>query len=107
MSYKLGIRISGLCALVPDRPFEQGPPSRVLLLMPNLVRARAVGKNKAQVLDSHFPLIEFDMADLDPTSQRKADLSRAETARGACLLLGQTVSFAIQTPGIQSTSFMI
>ena len=105
MGYKLDIRISGLCALVPDQPFEQGPPGRVLLLLPNVVRARTVTGNRA--LDSHYPMLEFDLVDLDPTSPRKADISRQESGRGACLLLGESVSFALQTPGLQATAFTL
>jgi hypothetical protein len=77
----------------------------VILLLPNLVRSRLVGQNQNQVLESHFPMLEFDLADLDPTSPRKADLSRQESGRGACLLLGESVTFALETPGVQPTSF--
>jgi hypothetical protein len=101
MSYTFRVLFSGLCAFVPERPFATGDPGAVTVLLPNVLNPRAL-KNKASnetdvdVLNPHFPLVSFDLADLHPQSPRKADLRRKDTGRGACLLLGEEFSFILR-----------
>lgn len=101
MSYTFRVLFSGLCAFVPNKPFEQedGPPLEVTVLLQNLLRpASLVGSPDGDALDPHFPSLEFDLADLHPLSPRKPDLRREDNGKGACLLFGEDISFDLALP---------
>jgi hypothetical protein len=103
MSYTLRVLFSGLCAFVPNRPFDQldDPPTQVTVLLPNLLKPEPLDTNSPSgtTLDPHYPLLGFDLSDLHPQSQRKPDLSREATGKGACLLYGEEISLELNTPG--------
>lgn len=101
MAYTLRVLFSGLCAFVPNKPFDQldDPPTEVTVLLRNLLRPVPLENSPEGVaLDPHYPLVEFDLADLHPLSPRKPDLRRDDTGRGACLLFGQEISFDLGLP---------
>lgn len=104
MSYTFRVLFSGLCAFVPDKPFDQlnDPPTEVTVLLQNLLRPKPLTLSLTEqpgeseppnFLEPHFPLLEFDLSDLHPQSHRKPDLSRTDTGKGGCFLFGEEVSF--------------
>jgi hypothetical protein len=116
MSYTLRVLFSGLCAFVPERSFSTGDPGAVTVLLPNALKPIQL-KNKVKkedenddgvdILNSHFPLVSFDLADLHPQSSRKPDLRREDSGRGACLLLGEELSFAMRVSEFQNNALTV
>jgi hypothetical protein len=95
MSYTLRVLFSGLCVFVPDRPFDdfEQPPTEVKMLLQNLLQPQSLTNAvDGDVLDPHYPMLEFDLSDLHPQSPRKPDLSRQDLGKGACLLIGEELS---------------
>jgi hypothetical protein len=108
MSYTFRIRFSGLCVFVPDRPFDDfvEPPREVKVLLQNLLRPQSLSNSvDGGVLDPHYPMLEFDLSDLHPQSPRKPDLSRQDLGKGACLLIGEEVSFDLNLSGRKGLLF--
>jgi hypothetical protein len=102
MSYTLRVLFSGLCAFVPNRPFDrlEDPPTQVTVLLPNLLKPQPLDTNSpsGNTLEPHFPLLGFDLSDLHPQSQRKPDLWREASGKGACLLYGEEISLELNIP---------
>ncbi len=96
MSYTLRVLFSGLCAFVPNRPFDDfdTPPTEVTVLLQNLLNPQSLSTVvDSGVLEPHYPMVEFDLCDLHPQSPRRADLERTELGKGACMLIGEEISF--------------
>ncbi|HEX5720083.1 MAG TPA: hypothetical protein VF179_28260 [Thermoanaerobaculia bacterium] len=119
MAYTLRVLFSGLCAFVPNKPFDQlnDPPTEVTVLLQNLLRPKPLtlslptagpideeieesvtaasddGSNGSNFLEPHFPVLELDLCDVHPQSLRKPDLRREETGKGGCFLFGEEISF--------------
>lgn len=109
----LQIRISGLCFFAFDNPLkaERGPaPTSATLLLQKLTQARmlshvVLGRN--EILDQHFPLLEFDLGDRDARSTRRADFfarpdENGRMSRGVCLLFGDDVTIETDDPTVPS-----
>lgn len=99
----LKIRISGLCFFAFDHPLKskEGPlPKRADLLLQKLTSARLLRNTIAglpDVLEQHFPLLAFDLADRDAASTRTTDFAAhpgedGQMTRGLCLLFGDDVT---------------
>jgi len=102
----LRIVFSGLCTFAfKDRPLRdpEKPPTEVTVLLQRLIRARPlfnVATSRNEVLDQHFPLLEFDLGDFNPTSDRFADVhfKPDETGRmtkGVCCLNGEELTILL------------
>lgn len=103
---KLRINISGLCFCAFNNSLKGaidgvGPkPTRVDLLMQRLIRAEPLVHNH-QVLDQHFPLLEFRLADLSGESTRSPSYSfqwnpnTDRMERGGCLLAGDDLTILV------------
>ncbi len=106
----LRVKFSGLCTFIFDTRLKgkDGQPSdtkprEATVLLQRLTHARALTSKasaKPEILDQHFPLLEFSLADYNPESTRKADVhcipnSDGEMTKGICLLLGEDLSFLI------------
>jgi hypothetical protein len=101
----LRIALSGLCTFAFDNQLKgSGPaPTEVQVLLQRLTRARLLSSfpgAKSQILDQHFPLLEFDVADVDPASTRTVDVlfcpdAKGQMTKGACLLLGEDLTFVL------------
>ncbi|HEY0514007.1 MAG TPA: hypothetical protein VGH73_19015 [Thermoanaerobaculia bacterium] len=105
----LHIKFSGLCNFVFDRRLKPGqgangdalPPSEAVVLLQRLTRARPISNlattTKQEILDQHFPLLEFSLADYDPASTRFADVhcspdASGKMTKGTCLLNGEDLT---------------
>lgn len=98
----LKIRISGLCFFAFNEPLKgELRPTRAHLLLQKLTSARLLRNTIAglpDVLEQHFPLLAFDLADRDPASStRNADFAAHPDAsgamtRGISLLFGDDVT---------------
>jgi hypothetical protein len=98
----LRIKFSGLCTFVFDKQLKRGDgvPSEATVLLQRLTRARQLsskGGAKPEILDQHFPLLEFGLADYDPASTRMADVHRTPDSsgrmtKGTCLLIGEDLA---------------
>ena len=98
----LRIKLSGLCTFIFDKQLKgQGPaPSEATVLLQRLTRARLLSSKlgaKQEILDQHFPLLEFDLADYDPASTRLADIHcipgpDGKMTKGTCLLIGEDLT---------------
>jgi hypothetical protein len=95
----LRVSFSGLCVFTFDHPLKgDGPkPRRASVLLPRLTRARTLGNQangQPEVLDQHFPMLEFNLTDWNPESTRKADFHclpgpDGRMTKGMCLLTGE------------------
>jgi hypothetical protein len=109
----LRIRISGLCFFAFNRPLKTSreDPTSARLLLQRLTSARTLkhmvlGRN--EVLDQHFPMLEFSLGDRDATSTRRVDFSARPDAngrmtRGVCLLFGDDVTITTDDGGVAPT----
>jgi hypothetical protein len=101
----LRLSLSGLCTFIFDPPlnsFEFEPDRKfkeVTVLFQRLTRARLLSNlanNQPEVLDQHFPLLEFSLDDLRPESTRTASFACSPEGgaltKGVCLLNGEDVS---------------
>ena len=98
---QLRISIAGLCLFNFDPPLKGGQkPTQVQVLLRRLNRARPLSRvvnSQPEVLDQHFPLLEFDLANYDPASTREADFhcqpdARGRMTKGVCLLNGEDLT---------------
>ncbi len=104
----LRVKFSGLCTFIFNKPLKDkdGKPSdpkptEATVLLQRLTRARLLSNTASvtsEVLDQHFPLLEFSLADYDPASTRRANVhcipdSDGKMTKGACLLIGEDLSF--------------
>ncbi|HEV7787313.1 MAG TPA: hypothetical protein VGQ28_18365 [Thermoanaerobaculia bacterium] len=104
----LRLSISGLCFFAFNRPLLKAKgnpvPTAVTLLLQRLTRSRELSRVvnfENEILDQHFPLLEFDPDDRDvASSTRGPDFLCAPDAtgkmkKGVCLLFGDDLSFLI------------
>ena len=103
----LHLGISGLCFFAFDTPLKGGTkPKRADLLLQRLTRARGLahvvdGRN--EVLDQHFPLLEFNFDDWDKTSSTRAPSFLfspdpnvpGRMKKGACVLFGDDMKILV------------
>jgi len=98
----LRLSFSGLCTFVFDPPLQEADSAvdKVTVLLQRLTRARPLAHQvnlQPEVLDQHFPLLEFNLADRQPESDRKADFhcfpdAEGRMTRGVCLLNGEELA---------------
>jgi hypothetical protein len=81
MAFTFRIRFSGLCAFVPDEPFNSEPKQiqkQIQVLLPNVLKARSVTPSQKPdpdevpetdqfILPPHLPMLTFDMKNLRPS----------------------------------------
>lgn len=108
MPFTFRMILSGLMVMVPDRPFEQNlePSDGVTFLFPNLLKPRKLEhmpNREPQLLDAHFPFLEFPMAARRSGSTREADLHNPARNAGLCRLVGEEIEI-LAIPG-QSVGF--
>lgn len=119
----LRMSFSGLCTFVFDPPldpsiFEESPAGdanlkKATVLLQRLTRARALANQvnlRSEVLDQHFPLLEFNRKDWQPKSTRKADFhcfpdAEGEMTKGVCLLKGEELTIVSDRPSDSSLAF--
>jgi hypothetical protein len=98
---QLRISFSGLCLFDFNRRLsEETKPTQAQVLLQRLTRARSLSRmvnGQAEVLDQHFPLLDFSLANWSPASTRMADFhylpdARGRMTRGACLLNGEDLT---------------
>lgn len=98
----LRLSFSGLCTLAFDPPLQETGTTltEVTVLLQRLTRARPLSNRvnlQPEVLDQHFPLLEFNLANLRPESTRRADFhcfpdAEGRMTRGVCLLNGEDLT---------------
>lgn len=101
----LRITFSGLCSFIFNRPLKSpdSKPSEATVLLQRLTRARLLSNlatAKTEILDQHFPLLEFNLADYDSASSRRADVhctpdASGQMTKGTCLLNGEDLSLLL------------
>ena len=102
----LHLTISGLCVFAFDQPLKgRGKlPTQATLLLQRLIRARElahVTNGVNEILDQHFPMLEFDPEDRDTAvSTRGPDFLFAPEAQGkmqkaVCTLFGDDLTILI------------
>jgi hypothetical protein len=106
----LRVKFSGLCTFIFDKPLKDRDgnasdpkPTEATVLLQRLTRARLLSNTASvtsEILDQHFPLLEFSLADYDPASTRRADVhcipdSDGKMTKGTCLLMGEDLSFLV------------
>jgi hypothetical protein len=98
---QLRVSFSGLCLFDFNPPLSgEVKPTNAKVLLQRLTRARPlsqVANAQPEVLDQHFPLLEFNLADWSPSSTRKADFhclpdATGKMTKGVCLLNGEDVT---------------
>ncbi|HEV2851557.1 MAG TPA: hypothetical protein VHC97_02020 [Thermoanaerobaculia bacterium] len=102
----LRLSFSGLCTFVFDPPLGGDGSARreATVLLQRLTRARALANQvnlQPEVIDQHFPLLEFNLADLQPESTRRADFhcfpdAAGRMTRGVCLLNGEDLTIGAE-----------
>src|ERR1700712_3603098 len=99
----LRIKFSGLCTFIFDQSLKKrgSQPTEVTVLLQRLTRARPLARildGKPEILDQHFPLLDFNLADYDlSSSRRRADFhctpdADGQMTRGTCLLIGEDLT---------------
>ncbi len=98
---QLRVTFSGLCLFDFNFPLR-GPtlPTKASVLLQRLTRARPLSRvvnGQAEVLDQHFPLLEFNLKNWSPASTRKANFhylpdDSGRMTKGVCLLNGDDVT---------------
>lgn len=102
----LQLSFSGLCTFVFDPPLIKGSdrlPTKATVLLQRLTRARTLRNQlnlKPEVLDPHFPLLEFDLRDWSPESTRRADFhcfpdAAGRMTKGVCVLNGEDLKILL------------
>jgi hypothetical protein len=98
---QLRVSFSGLCLFVFNPPLSGDvKPTKANVLLQRLTRAQPLSQTtnaQPEVLDQHFPLLEFNLADWSPSSTRKADFhclpdAAGRMTKGVCLLNGEDVT---------------
>lgn len=123
MSFVFRIHFSGLCAFVFDSPVKEPPDANGevlplqnkegIVLLQNLIQSRRLSPDPndldetPQFLDSHYPQLEFNMADLDPANTRIPDLENKITGRGLCLLFGEDLTLLPDRRAAQPSSLSV
>ncbi|HEY0558352.1 MAG TPA: hypothetical protein VGG20_29140 [Thermoanaerobaculia bacterium] len=99
---QLHVSFAGLCLFDFDRPLKgSAKPTKAQVLLQRLTRARPLSRvvnALPEVLDQHFPLLEFNLADWSPSSTRRADFhyqpdAAGRMTKGVCLLNGEDLTF--------------
>ena len=98
---KVRISFAGLCFFDFNSPFRgDAEPTEARVLLQRLTRARALSRvinSQPEVLDQHFPLLEFDLENWNPASTRTADFhcfpdANGRMTKGVCLLNGEDLT---------------
>ena len=98
---QLRISFSGLCLFDFNRRLsEETKPTQAQVLLQRLTRARSLSRvvnGQTEVLDQHFPLLDFNLANWSPASTRMANFhylpdASGRMTRGACLLNGEDLT---------------
>jgi len=108
---KLNVTFSGLCLFAFNRPLRSNgngngngngtaKPTSAQVLLQRLTRARPLSRkinDQPEVLDQHFPLLEFNLENWSSTSTRKADFhyrpdDSGRMTKGVCLLNGDDLT---------------
>lgn len=108
----LRLSFSGLCTFVFDPPLSKTSgtlPKKATVLLQRLTRARALRNQsnlKPEVLDQHFPLLEFDLKDWSPESTRVADFhclpdATGRMTKGVCVLNGEDLKISLDGRGMK------
>jgi hypothetical protein len=108
----LRLSFSGLCTFVFDPPLSKTSgtlPKKATVLLQRLTRARALRNQsnlKPEVLDQHFPLLEFDLKDWSPESTRVADFhclpdATGRLTKGVCVLNGEDLKISLDGRGMK------
>lgn len=89
MDYQFRMVFSGLSVLVPSLEFNGAvqPAESAVMLLPNLLRPRALSDRS--ILDSHFPILKFNLDQRQDSSTRQTDAQSGAT--GLCLLVGEEI----------------
>ncbi|MES1244601.1 MAG: hypothetical protein ABUT39_23545 [Acidobacteriota bacterium] len=101
MPFNFRIVLSGLMAVIPNRPrFFFAPTESLTVLLPNLRRPRAVGRPNPQpeILDPHFPFLVVPGGARLAESTRQADLTVPARQEQLFHLLGEEIE--IRVPGL-------
>jgi|GEM_PF-3946122 len=103
----LRIAFSGLCTFAFKDRLIKGKEAPIqteaTVLLQRLTRARPlanVAGARTEILDQHFPLLEFNLADWNGASTRNADVHympdvKGTMTKGACLLNGEDLTILV------------
>ncbi len=114
----LRLSFSGLCTFVFDPPLSKTAgtlPKKATVLLQRLTRARALRNQsnlKPEVLDQHFPLLEFDLKDWSPESTRLADFhcfpdAAGRMTKGVCVLNGEDLKISLDGRGMKPDALQL
>ncbi len=114
----LRLSFSGLCTFVFDPPLSKTSgtlPKKATVLLQRLTRARALRNQsnlKPEVLDQHFPMLEFDLRDWSPESTRLADFhclpdGSGKMTKGVCVLNGEDLKISLDGRGMKSDALRL
>lgn len=101
MPFDFRMILSGLMVAVPGRRFLFAPADSMNILVPNLRRPRLLEPFSAedpQILDPHFPFLEFPEGARLDSSTRQVDLARPVAGRSLCHLAGEEIEILV--PGL-------
>jgi hypothetical protein len=106
MPFTFRIILSGLMAMVPDRPFQDTLEAAdgVTFLFPNLLRPRELEHRMTEApefLDPHLPFLEFPTAARLDASTREADLLNPRRSTSLCRLVGEEIEI-LPIPGLSA-----
>jgi hypothetical protein len=114
----LHLTISGLCVFAFDQPLKgKGKdPTQATLLLQRLIQARElahVTNGAKEVLDQHFPMLEFNPDDRDKiASTRGPDLlfapdAKGDMQKGGCTLFGDDLTILIDGQPMRSNALQL
>lgn len=103
MPFTFRMILSGLMAVIPDRTFDTSLESAdsVTILVPNLLKPRPLNNRRngqQEILDPHFPILDFDLQNRQASSTRPVDLSTND-GRGICHLETEKIEI-LPLPGL-------
>ncbi len=107
MPFTFRMILSGLMAVIPDRTFDTSLESAdsVTILVPNLLKPRPLNNRRngqQEILDPHFPILDFDLQNRQASSTRPVDLSTND-GRGICHLETEKIEI-LPLPGLTPIS---
>jgi len=109
MPFTFRIVFTGLCAFVPDKPFDEGP-TQVQVLLPNVLKARSVHppepvepkESDSLILPPHLPMLTFNMKHLRPSDGQPTffvkDRLDLDERLGMVLLLNEDLAVQAEAP---------
>jgi hypothetical protein len=124
MAFTFRILFSGLCAFVPDKPFDS-QPEKIQVLLPNVLKARPVTppvnpdldevpETDEFILPPHLPMLTFDMKNLRPSDGQPSFFIRDRIdigeRIGMFLLLQEDLVLQAETPdpgGLQMNNVQV